>query len=144
MNLRFASAFVLAPAIIPAGLYLYAWFTLSATQLTRVGISYSMLFIVAYGVTLLLGMPLHKYMEKRGMRRLRHCLVAGALLGSTPPFGLMLLARPSPVPLRFFGTVLMCAAIGSFSAAVFWLIGFARLDRGLTKRWSRRGDTYAP
>jgi ABC-type proline/glycine betaine transport system permease subunit len=132
MRLRAAVAFVIAPAFVPASLYLHAWTLGSQQQLDRVSIGHSLTFLLSYGLAITVGMPMYRYMERYDHRLLRHYLAGGAIIGAIPGFALFLSALPSlSAGIRF--PVITGSLVGALSAAVFWLIGIRDTAAGSNK-----------
>ena len=122
MNKRIAFAFLIAPGVVPLGLYVHAWGSLTHDQLDRVSITYSLMFVVSYVLAVAAGMPMHRFMQAYQHRLLRHYLLGGSLIGAVPGFGLLLSGLPN-ISLGILFPLLTGAAVGAFSAMVFWLIG---------------------
>ena len=129
MNRRIAFAFLIAPGVVPLGLYLHAWTSLTHDQLERVAITYSLMFVVSYVLAVVAGMPMHRFMQTYQHRLLRHYLLGGSLIGAVPGFGLFLSGLPN-MSVGILFPLLTGAAVGAFSAMVFWLIGIRTVAAG--------------
>jgi hypothetical protein len=133
MNRRIAFAFLIAPGVVPLGLYLHAWMSLTHDQLERVAITYSLMFVVSYVLAVVAGMPMHRFMQTYQHRLLRHYLLGGSLIGAVPGFGLFLSGLPN-MSVGILFPLLTGATVGAFSAMVFWLIGIRTVAAGPPSR----------
>jgi hypothetical protein len=122
MTKRIALAFLIAPGVVPLGLYMYAWASLTQDQFDRVAVTYSLMFVVSYVLAVVVGMPMQRFMQTYRHRLLRHYMLGGVLIGAVPGFGLFLSGLPN-MSLGILFPVLTGAAVGTFSAMIFWLIG---------------------
>jgi hypothetical protein len=113
MNKRTAFAFVIAPGVVPLGLYMHAWTSLTHDQFDRVAITYSLMFVGSYGLALVAGIPMYRFMQTYEHRLLQHYLLGGALIGATPGFGLFLSGLPK-LSLGILVPVLTGAVVGAF------------------------------
>jgi hypothetical protein len=119
---RIVFAFLVAPGVVPLGLYVHAWTSLTHDQFDRVAITYSLMFVVSYVLAVVVGIPMHRFMQTYQHHLLRHYVLAGALIGAIPGFGLFLSGLPN-MSLGILLPLLTGAAAGAFSAMLFWLIG---------------------
>ena len=122
MNKRTVVSFLVAPGVVPFGLYMHAWTSLTHNQSDRVAITYSLMFVVSYVLAVVVGIPMHRFMQTYQHHRLRHYVLGGALIGAIPGFGLFLSGLPN-MSLGILFPLLTGAAVGAISAMVFWLIG---------------------
>ena len=126
MALRTTLGFALAPAVIPALAYAYAHIRVPTAELDRVGITYALLFVASYSLALVVGVPSHIYLQKRGWVALRHYMLAGAAVGAVPVMVLAAAGRGlASGLLEPLGFGVLC---GALSGLMFWLLVIARSD----------------
>jgi hypothetical protein len=110
---RLILAFAVAPAVAPGACYFYP-VLLGDTEMPR-GFLTRTFAPLAYGVALIVGIPLYVLLSDRDLDDWWHYALAGAVLG-TAPF------------ILFFGTAafgsigIMGAASGLLAAVTFWWI----------------------
>jgi drug/metabolite transporter (DMT)-like permease len=124
MNWTTALAFVIAPAVVPLGLYVYVSASNSPAEISRVGITYSFMLTACYVLAVIVGIPMHRFMRTYNQNRLRHYLLGGSLIGGVPGLTLFIAGLPN-LSARIAVPIISGALVGAFSAAVFWLIGIA-------------------
>src|SRR5687768_16476834 len=123
MNIRTAIAFILAPSVVPLGLYLYVRASASPHEMSRVGITYSAMLVVCYALAVVAGIPMYRFMRTYNHYALRHYLLGGALIGGVPGLAFFFIVAQPDISADIALPVIFASLVGAFSAAVFWLIG---------------------
>jgi len=101
--------------------------------MARVQITYAFMFVICYGLAVLVGMPMYHFMRKHGYHRIPHYVLGGAIIGAVPGVSLLLANLPS-IAVEVLVPILVGSLVGVFSAVVFWLIGIAEFDTGSNKK----------
>lgn len=111
--MRFAAAFVLAPAVVPI-----AYWSLSDNDMATVGALTAA--GIGYMLALILGVPLLLLFQYFKWNHWWHFLLGGGFIGLVP--GVIFLSSVSSAELPLLIGSLF--AVGMFAGAVFWVVAF--------------------
>jgi hypothetical protein len=123
--------FLVAPAFPGSLLYLYNFFWAGYGDAAVVGPF--ILVLYGYSAALVLGVPVHLLLHRKGIRRFSSYGLLGALIG--PVFFLItevVMGHPGTLAVRLqhaYGAALVATVYASLAAVAFWAIAYWPIER---------------
>jgi hypothetical protein len=123
---RTAVGFLIAPMVPGALLYVYG---LAKGYGTAALVGPLLLVPVAYFAAFVIGIPMYRYLERKGIRRLPSYLISGGLIGASFDliFNFPTIYSYQSLPL---GEVYVATIYAALSAAVFWSLAVRGMATG--------------
>ncbi len=87
--------------------------------------------VVAYPVTLIIGVPSYLLCKKLGITNFKSYLIGGVLLGGLAPFSLVLIVAISEILNFNYWLFLISSFFGAITCATFWLITVKKPNKAL-------------
>lgn len=116
MTSRILRAILIGPAVVPAGIFIFA---IARGVRLRESVAVAAIYgAFSYGGSLILGLPAHLALERSGLTSLRHYLIAGAMLGALVP--VVVATVLEQIGLLSAPTLLVFGLNGAMVSAAFW------------------------
>jgi hypothetical protein len=119
---RTATAFLIAPGVPGALLYVYG---LAKGYGVAAMVGPLLLLPIAYFAALVIGIPMFRWLDRKGVRRLPDYLVIGGLIGASvdllPNLPAVYSGQPLPI-----GEIYVATIYAVISTSVFWVLAVRR------------------